>query len=88
MSHYDIKYDTSDRDAADAKAIQDVEEWLGDRFEEVMKKMSEADGATPREVRLAMSFAGIQGYPVGAVIRTYMPITAKLLEIEDEHEKA
>lgn len=84
--HHDIKYDTSDRVKADEKAIEDVKFWLGDRFDEVMDTMKRCDGAEPREVYFAMSFAGIQGYPVGAIMRTYMPKTAKLLEAEENKD--
>ena len=48
MSHYDIRYDTSNRDAADAKAIEDVKDWLGDRFDDVIETLVANDGLTPK----------------------------------------
>jgi hypothetical protein len=60
-----------------AKAIEDTKAYLGDRFAEIIGMFTQAIEAgeitTRKHVHLAMSFAGIQGYPVDALIEKYWP---------------
>jgi len=65
MSHYDIDY-TNVPNAED-KAIADTVDWLGgqERFDKVNVELRTAveQGATLAWVQLALSFAGVRGFP-------------------------
>ena len=61
-----------------AQAIVAAKDYLGeDRFAEVIRILSESITAgeieNRRQVRLAMSFVGIRGYPVDAIIEEHWP---------------
>lgn len=60
-----------------AKAIEDVKSYLGDRFPEIIGLLTQAIEAgkikTQNQMHLAMSFVGVQGYPVDALIEKYWP---------------
>lgn len=68
--HYDICYSHLDHDpiAKHNKAIQDIKDYLGeDRFNKLTQCVqNEPEQYTFDQFRLAVSFAGIQGYPVRA----------------------
>lgn len=64
--HHTIKYDSQgDPAAAAAKAMQDIEAWLGPRFSTVEATLKDAvaRGCPLDEFQIAVSFVGIQGYP-------------------------
>lgn len=64
--HHTVRYDTEgDPAAAEVKAMQDVEAWLGDRYSvvEATLKTAIARGCPLDEFQIAVSFVGIQGYP-------------------------
>ena len=75
MSSYEIKYDTSDVSAAQAKAIKDCKDWLGAKGFDALMKEFERDntgGASPkRELEVALMMIGIQGYPAQVLIELY-----------------
>jgi hypothetical protein len=61
MTHYDISYSKSP--APNFDAVQDIIEWLGiERFQHLSKKMMEVKHCGTW--RMALSLAGIQGFPV------------------------
>jgi hypothetical protein len=63
MTHYDIDYSKSPTKAYDA--IEDIKEFLGrERFTRITQTLSTA--RNPLHWRLALAFAGVQGYPVVA----------------------
>lgn len=68
MAHYDISYEGLDPIAKHNKAIQDIKDYLGnDRFDIVTESAKNMDPPmTLNEFTVAMSFAGVQGYPVKA----------------------
>jgi hypothetical protein len=72
MTHYTMNYSTLTPQEKYNKAIEDSKEWLGPRFDAVLKCIS---GFTEYEAaELALSFAGIQGYPCKAlydIVRPY-----------------
>ena len=70
---YEIKYDTSLAETAEAKAIADCKEWLGSkRFNKVVKLLKDDKGRTSRRmVVFALSFQGIQGYPAEVMVNKY-----------------
>jgi hypothetical protein len=72
-----INYTDLPTDRKAAKAIEDTKAYLGDRFAEIIGMFTQAIEAgeitTRKHVHLAMSFAGIQGYPVDALIEKYWP---------------
>lgn len=68
MSHHTIKYDLDSPDA-EAKAIDDIIDFLGqERFDTISTALEIAikDGATVDQLRIPLSFAGVQGFPVVA----------------------
>ena len=73
MSSYEIKYDTLDVSAAQAKAIKDCKEWLGTKqFNKVVKILQVDNGQTSKKmVLLGLSFQGIQGYPAEVMVELY-----------------
>lgn len=70
---YTIKYDTTDRSKAEAKALADVKQWLGTKqFNKVAKILASDHGNTSRFlVGLALSMQGIEGYPAEVMIDKY-----------------
>ena len=73
---YTIEYPATDPDRA-VKAIAGAESYLGDKFTEIIGLFTQGIEAgeltTRKQVRLGMAFAGIQGYPVEALIEKYWP---------------
>ncbi len=73
---YTIEYPAADPNRAE-RALAAAESYLGDRFAGTIELFTRAiaDGEVEnrRQVRLGMSFAGIQGYPVEAIIEKYWP---------------
>lgn len=76
--HTFIKYEGTNFEK-EQKALKDIEEWFGDRWETVVPVMVHevARGVTPKQFELLCSFAGIEGYPVQVL---YKYITASLVE--------
>ena len=64
--HTDIKYNLDNQEAAEAAAMEDVKNWLGNRFDpvEALLKYQIQQGFNLEQFGLTLSFAGIQGYPV------------------------
>lgn len=75
MSSYEIKYDTSDVSAAQAKAIKDCKDWLGEEnFAKLIKAFERDIASVPsprQEIRVGLMMIGIQGYPAEVLIDTY-----------------
>jgi hypothetical protein len=59
------------------QAIAAAEAYLGDRFAGIIEMFTQAIEAgeltTRKHVHLGMSFAGVRGYPVEAIIEKYWP---------------
>lgn len=75
---YTIEFTDVDPKRKAARAIEAAKDYLGeDRFTEVIGLFTGAIKAgeitTRKHVRLGMSFVGIQGYPVEALIEKYWP---------------
>ena len=70
---YEIKYDLTLPEAAEAKAVADCKEWLGSKnFKKVVNLLKADKGRTSRKmVVFALSFQGIQGYPAEAMVNKY-----------------
>lgn len=71
MSHYDIDYSKLTGDAKRDKALRDIADYCGAlQYQKVMQfvRDSLAKGLTEEFIRMGCSFAGIQGYPVMAMI--------------------
>lgn len=66
--HTSIHYDLSNPVQAHAKAIQDVKDWLGEKYEKVSLELGATvkAGCTLEVFEMMVSFAGIQGYPAKA----------------------
>lgn len=70
MAHYDIDYSKMGDAEKAAAALRDIEEYLGtDRYYTVCEVMQEEIkcGLSSEAFELALSMAGIQGYPVRAL---------------------
>ena len=74
---YTIDFSDSDPARKADRAIAAAEAYLGDKFTETIELFTRAitDGeiTTRKHVRLGMSFVGIRGYPVEALIEKYWP---------------
>ena len=70
MSHYTVDYGNTPEPEKRARAIEDIRRWFDDdeRFARVEASLRQylAEGATLEHFRLALSFAGVRGYPVQA----------------------
>ena len=76
MSHYDRHYHEPDRKVNDQNAIKDIREYATEKMMDLI--LVEAGKAEERgtaeafnQLNIALSFCGIQGYPVHALGRTY-----------------
>lgn len=82
MSHYDVIYDTKNksREELDAKAIDDIKEYLGrdkdgaERFQILLDCANEVNQGkmTVQQLNFTFGFAGIQGRPFHAFCRKYL----------------
>ena len=70
---YNIEYDLSLPEQAQAQAIADCKDWLGSKkFKQVVSLLKGDKGRTSRNlVIFALSFQGIQGYPAEAMVNKY-----------------
>jgi hypothetical protein len=70
---YNIEYDLSLPEQAQAQAIADCKDWLGSKkFKKVINLLKEDKGRTSRNIVIfALSFQGIQGYPAEAMVNKY-----------------
>ena len=78
---YEIKYEGA---AAELEAINDVKSWLGaKRFEYLVDGLNllEDTEENRRQARFALSFAGVQGFPVEAMCNRYMVRSAQPQEV-------
>jgi len=70
---WEVKYDEADQAVADKRAIQDIRNWTGghDLWEKVLITTTAlvAKNTDMMQIRFALSFVGIQGYPVAALVR-------------------
>lgn len=73
---YTIEYPATDPNRAE-RALAAAEAYLGDKFPGTIELFTQAitDGeiTTRQQVHFGMSFVGIQGYPVEAIIGKYWP---------------
>lgn len=78
MTHYTTRYDSSDPVLADAKAIQDLFEYIGqDRAEKLWAFVQQANGSRKQIVRIvevSMMFLGVSGRPVRAYARALLKL--------------
>jgi hypothetical protein len=70
MSTYEIEYDDLNSLTSQCKAIQDTRAYLGDNWDTVIIHMTQliSAGTSMRGIEFNLSFAGIQGYPVWALV--------------------
>lgn len=67
--HYSISYDGDE-----AKALTDAKDWLGeDRWKIICEYSKEHNDITLDKLRLILSFAGLQGFPVLAIHKHFWP---------------
>lgn len=67
MTHYDISYEGMTPQDAHAKALRDIEDYMGtDRFITLTRVLREYPPQSIAAFHLQMSLAGVQGYPVRA----------------------
>lgn len=71
MTHYTIDYSGLSNREKDSKALQDVKDYLGDRFPILEEILLDKEGHTLKGCEISISFAGIQGPPVFALLRKY-----------------
>jgi hypothetical protein len=59
------------------KALADTQSYLGDRFDHIIALLTEeielGHFKTRKQIHFAMSFVGVQGYPVAVLIDKYWP---------------
>jgi hypothetical protein len=74
---YTIDFSDSDPKQKAARAIEAAEDYLGDKFSEIIGLFTlgieKGELTTRKHVHIGMSLAGIQGYPVAAIIEKYWP---------------
>ena len=72
---YTIKFTDTDQQRKAEKAIKAAQDYLGERFDQIIKLFTESiengEITTRKQLHFAMSFAGIHGYPVDALIKRY-----------------
>lgn len=68
MTHYTTNYEGLSEIEKHNKAIEDIKDYMGaEKFEELTKRVKvEYPNWTLEQFRMAVSFAGVQGYPVKA----------------------
>ena len=89
MTHYDIDYTGLEGKAKVDKAIADVIDYTGqDRFDKLCQYLREFverhEGKVPTlgQIRIPLSFGGIQGYPVKAIHEFLWPDAVKERETD------
>ena len=72
---YDIEYNLDDVAAADRQAIADTVQYVGtDAYKKLCKQLQDKDLiSTYNRAILLFLFAGVQGYPVEAIVRALRP---------------
>jgi len=70
--HTEIKYEGPEA-VKQAKAMDDVREWLGDRFAIIEDQFGCSERLAPRHFCFLMSISGISGYPVYAFYKHLWP---------------
>lgn len=67
LGSYTIHYDGLSGDEKRAKAMEDIVNYLGDeRFSKIDAKLRKYESMELEQLRIMLSFAGVQGYPVRA----------------------
>jgi hypothetical protein len=79
---YQISY--KDAENADDKAIEDLKDYLGPRRWAMIEGLSQEEGMTFEQINIALGFAGVQGTPVTAFGRKYMPESYRQWAEEEE----
>ena len=74
---YTIDFTDADPKRKADRAIKAAEAYLGDKFTEIIglfaRAITDGEVTTRRQVHLAMSFVGVQGFPVEAIIEKHWP---------------
>lgn len=74
MTHYDVSYAGLEGDEKQAKALQDIREYMGDdKFVKVCLELRKGGKPEFESFQTACSFGGIQGYPVRALYEHLWP---------------
>jgi hypothetical protein len=74
MTHYNVDYSGMDEVAKHNKAIEDIKEYMGEeRFTKLTALLKE-DSYTLSQFEMAVSFAGVQGYPAKAWYNYCFPL--------------
>lgn len=64
--HNNVSYPASDPNRQE-RAINDIKEWLGEKRFAILEAEWKKPGMTRWALRVMLSFAGVQGYPVTAL---------------------
>ena len=74
MSHYTVNYESMTPAEKHNAAIADCKDYLGEsRFNEICARIKKCPNMTLDQLRMALSFVGIQGYPVTAIYNHCFP---------------
>ena len=74
MSHYTVKYESMNPVEKHNAAIADCKNYLGESgFNQICDRIEKYPDLTLNELHLALSFVGIQGYPVTAIFNHCFP---------------
>lgn len=73
MTHYNTRYNDPSESVNDAAACADIMSYLTPAQYSILVDMTAHPEVTCRSIDVALHFAGIQGYPVFAWIRTHRP---------------
>lgn len=72
--HTEIHYNIEKQKEEDERALKDMANWFGDKWENIIKLLSEDKSITTlKTFRFLLSFSGVEGYPVMAFVRKYRP---------------
>lgn len=67
MSHYDIDYSDMTPQTKHLKAIADIKDYMGeDRYHKITQAIRADGPMSVDKLRIIVSLAGVQGYPVRA----------------------
>lgn len=73
MTHYEVDYSELSGEAKDAKALQDIKDFIGeDKFNKITEE-NRNETYTFRQFEIGVSFGGISGYPVKAWFKHIWP---------------
>jgi hypothetical protein len=72
MSHYDISYSNISKDQQDAKALNDIREYLGNAKYKLISEATQKYSMD--QIDMFLGLAGVRGFPVFAFMRAHYSI--------------